>query len=466
MKDVTEKQVKGIDYKNHQYHKLKQEKNILLPLLQKNNGIEKLLTDKLAIQIADLEKRNHELEKRTKEIADANKKLIINENRFRQIADNVNDIFWIGDMTNRVLFFINKAVESIFGISADSVYENFDTLINAVHNEDRNRFIESLSSKSPVNIEYRIIKPDGEIRWLRSKQFPVKENSCNQDSVHIAGIITDITEYKNAEQRSKYQQQQLIEADRMASLGVLVSGVAHEINNPNNFISLNAPMLLEIFKDILPILEWYYKEYGNFIIAGISYPQIASDIISLINGIDKGSKRIKKIVADLKNYARHDDKNIFCEIDINKVVKSSIVLMKSMLRKKTNIFQMKLYPEPLTIYGNFNRLEQVLINLLQNACDSLTSNTQGIIISTSIQPDNHSVIITISDQGCGIKPEHISKLTDPFFTTKRDIGGTGLGLPISAGIIKDHGGEISFNSKPGAGTTVTVIIPWRKPDNA
>ncbi len=111
------------------------------------------------------------------------------------------------------------------------------------------------------------------------------------------------------------------------------------------------------------------------------------------------------------------------------------------------------------ILGNAQRIEQVLINLILNACQALTSQDQGIFVSTRFDSVLQRVIVVVRDQGCGIAPEHLSHLTDPFFTTKRETGGTGLGLSVSATIVQQHGGTLDFYSIPGEGTTVTLALP-------
>lgn len=134
-------------------------------------------------------------------------------------------------------------------------------------------------------------------------------------------------------------------------------------------------------------------------------------------------------------------------------------LVDNALRKATTRYTVHYMGNLPKVRGNFQRLEQVVVNLILNACQALPDTGKGIFVSTHYRHDSRSVIIQVEDEGVGIPPEHLSRLTDPFFTTKRESGGTGLGLSISDGIISEHGGIMEFESVPGRGTTVIITLP-------
>ena len=307
-------------------------------------------------------------------------------------------------------------------------------------------------------IDIDIYAKDGSIHTLLFSSGPalLYENDL-PTSILITGI--DITEHKRAEEQAKLQQQQLIQADKMATLGILVSGVAHEINNPNNYILLNAKILSKVWNDITPILKQYYEMNGDFALAGMPYTKAHERIGQLISGTSEGSERIQKIVQSLKDFARQDRGELDQSVDINLVVKSSILIINNLIKKSTTHFSVE-YGENLPkIKCNFQQLEQVIINLITNSCHALPNKEKGIIISTSYDMDSKNIIINIQDEGIGIPSESLKHILDPFFTTKRDYGGTGLGLSVSYNIIKDHGGELSFTSELGKGTTATIRLP-------
>jgi signal transduction histidine kinase len=277
--------------------------------------------------------------------------------------------------------------------------------------------------------------------------------------IGLRGVARDVTERKKAEEQAKLHQQQLMHASKMVALGTLVSGMAHEINNPNNFIMLNSPILKEAWENAMPILEKYYEENGDFVIGGMNYSEMRENIPTLFSGIAEGAKRIKQIVEDLKNYVRDDTADLTQAVDINAVLMSAVSLVSNMIKKSTNHFDID-YGKNLPLFkGNFQRLEQVAINLIQNACQALAATDKGIFISTAYDKETSNIVIRVKDEGTGIPLETLSQITDPFFTTRQRSGGVGLGLSISSRIIEEHGGSIQFASQPGVGTTAEIILP-------
>lgn len=257
----------------------------------------------------------------------------------------------------------------------------------------------------------------------------------------------------------RLNQQQLVQADKMAALGVLVSGVAHEINNPNGLILLNMPILKETYADAVELLEERYQREGDFQLGGLPYSRMRDELPLLLDEMHDGAKRIKRIVEDLKDFARLDERAELEPIDLNEVAQASVRLVERSLRTATNRFEAEYGVALPQLSGNRQRIEQVLVNLLLNACQALPDSSRGIFLATFYDPAGPSVGLTLRDEGCGIAPEHLARLTDPFFTTKRESGGTGLGLSVSAGIVKEHGGSLQFDSSPGRGTTVTMMLP-------
>jgi polar amino acid transport system substrate-binding protein len=305
-----------------------------------------------------------------------------------------------------------------------------------------------------------------------------------QVAARTADLKHEVEERKRTLEDLKLHQQQLIQADKMAALGVLVSGMAHEINNPNGLILLNLPLITEIHKDIAHILQTHYREHGDFPMGGINYSRMCSEVPLLLDEMQDAAKRIKRIVDDLRNFSRKTDADSKEVVDLNEVVRTSLRLVDNVLKRSVINYSVY-YSEPLPLVkGDIHHLEQVIVNLVLNACQAMESCNKrkrelayqpmanliaigedtehspwDIFVTTAYDQEAGTVIVEVRDEGVGILPEHLPRLTDPFFTTKRDSGGTGLGLAISSEIIRDHGGTISFNSKPGEGATVTVTLP-------
>lgn len=274
---------------------------------------------------------------------------------------------------------------------------------------------------------------------------------------NLAQLNKEILEREYAEELARQQQKKLFQSEKMASIGILVSGVAHEINNPNNFILLNSDNLSDVWSDLIPFLDKYAEDQGDFMIAGLMYSEIRNEVSIMINGVKEGSHRIKKIVQTLKDFARKDPGNLDQVIDIPGLINDSVTILTSLIKKSTDRFSTTISENLPKIKGNIQQIEQVIINLISNACHALESRNQEITISTAFE--NNSVLISVQDGGKGISPENMKYIMDPFFTTKRDCDGTGLGLSISYNIIKEHGGELIIKSEVGQGTNATIQLP-------
>ncbi len=285
----------------------------------------------------------------------------------------------------------------------------------------------------------------------------------------IAGISDDLAfalrniqvadEGRRAEAQTRLQREQLMQADKMVALGTLVSGIGHEINNPNNFIMLNMPLLKGIWDDAAPLLEAHYREEGEFTLRNIPYTKVRELLPELLDDIVKGTWRIKRIVGELKDYARSQPTVLTEYVDINAVVRSAIVLCNTFIKQHTQRF-VAVHAESLpAIRGSSQRIEQVVINLIQNACEALENDRQEVAVRTSHEPETGVVVVEVSDNGVGIPPANLSRITDPFFTTRRETGGTGLGLSIASRIARDHNGFLDFRSETGNGTVARLSLP-------
>jgi signal transduction histidine kinase len=274
-----------------------------------------------------------------------------------------------------------------------------------------------------------------------------------------AELEAEVQQRERAEKEMRQKQEQLIRAGKLASLGVLVAGVAHEINNPNQAVMMGAQLLEKTWPDMRIILDSYYEREGDFLVGGVNYSELKEMIGEHYNGIVESARRIDSIVQGLKDFARQDKADMGQIVNLNLVVKSSLILLDSMLKKSTDRLTVELSPRIPAIHGNAQRLEQIVVNLVQNACQALTDRSQEISISTSYDEQRRRVVLQVRDQGEGIPPENLAKICDPFFTTKREDGGTGLGLSVTSTIIKDHHGELEFHSDPGTGTAVLVFFP-------
>ena len=283
-----------------------------------------------------------------------------------------------------------------------------------------------------------------------------------QVALRTEELEREITERMRSAEELQIRQKQLLHADKMTSLGILVSGVAHEINNPNGLIQLSLPQLSKAYQSIEPILEAHYREQGDFKLGWFDYSRMRQEIPKMLQEMLESSNRIKRIVEDLKDFARRNDSGLDDMVDLNEVIRSAVRLVDNTLRNATHHLQVDYCPKLPHFRGNGHRIEQVIVNLILNACQALTSVEQAIELRTYELQDEEMVVLEICDEGCGLDEETLQRITDPFFTTKRETGGTGLGLSVSDGIVKDHHGRLEFSCQPGQGMVVRLLLPIYK----
>ncbi|RTR40174.1 transporter substrate-binding domain-containing protein [Shewanella canadensis] len=250
------------------------------------------------------------------------------------------------------------------------------------------------------------------------------------------------------------------EASRLASLGELSAGIAHEINNPTGIIIHSVAFLNDALKDLQPATDAYQKQNPFWLIAGLEPERALHELHYTCLNIDEGATRISRIVNDLKRYALPNIATEHQRLSLNEVVQVSLRLTANQIKIfkiRTQLHQ----PEPM-IMGDAQQLHQVLINLIQNAChaspqDDGTDTDVGMItIETSIVDGKACLIIC--DNGSGMDQATLQRITEPFFTTRRSCGGTGLGLSVCSRIIKEHKGEMQITSRQGKGTCIKLLF--------
>jgi signal transduction histidine kinase len=295
-------------------------------------------------------------------------------------------------------------------------------------------------------------------RVRRDQERQLLETQLKERNAELERMVTDL----------KNMQGHLVQSEKMASLGQLVAGIAHEINNPLAFVASNLNRFKEYFDDTLSVLkEW--QTVGKQLEANPLWePQlrllksaeqqadlefITEDFENLMRHARDGAERIKSIVNKMRGFARTSG-NEFQEANINAALEDTLTIVWNELKYKATI--QKEYGTLPPVVCNIGELKQVFVNLLVNAAHAIAE--KGVItIRTAHKGEN--VEIQVADTGSGIAPEHLNKIFDPFFTTKPVGKGTGLGLWICMTIIQNHHGTITVDSRVGQGTTFTVTLP-------
>jgi len=383
------------------------------------------------------------------------------ESNYRTIFDAANDATFVFDPENGDMLDVNRKMCEMYGYTREEVLR-----LN----------VEDLSAGVPPYTYQDLMKKIWKTKYDKSHMFEwlAKDRSgrlfwveVNMKGAVIGGeykvlaVVRDIMERKAAEEENRKMQERLRQMDKMAAIGTLASGIAHEINNPNNFILSNAQFMADIWPEISRILTRYAEDNGEFYLGRLPLSEAGEFIPKMLDALVEGSHRINGIVTGLKDFARQEKTRLDQSVDINKVIEAALSILHNQIRKHSDRFQCILAENIPNVTGSFQQLEQVIVNLIMNALQALPSREAGIFISTSYIQSIGEVIIQVRDEGIGMTEEVRQAIFDPFFTTRLDTGGTGLGLSICFTIVKDHGGIIECESEPGRGSTFLVRLPAR-----
>ena len=254
-------------------------------------------------------------------------------------------------------------------------------------------------------------------------------------------------------------QQQLQQAQKMETLGTLVAGVAHEINNPINLIMYNIPLLQKIWADFMPVLKERQQRKPDQKFGGFDYEFLADNLVRLVADMEMAAHRVAKTVSDLKNFSRQSNVAEKAPLQVNSAVKNAMRLAQTTLRTSAVEVNLKLGENLPDIDGNHQSIEQIILNILINAVQAIDHDQGKIEVTTGFLNKDGTVYIRITDNGKGISTTIAEKMFLPFITDKQSDGGTGLGLSVSYSLVKAHQGEIIFDTRPGAGTSFTVYLP-------
>ncbi|MFZ5861422.1 MAG: PAS domain-containing sensor histidine kinase [Nitrospirota bacterium] len=413
------------------------------------------------------------------------------------VMDNVTDVVMVLDSEARIQF-INHSGEELLGYARSDLAGR---PAGVIVDDERSEFARALGvltdGGDSGHCDVLLLTRAGE--RIRAAFYGVVLRDNGRRIRGIVGVVRDIrrawslvheleekvsartsellaakAEAERAYHDLKMAQAQLIQAEKLSSLGQLAAGVAHEINNPIGFVGTNLRVLGEYAGDLLQLVAGYEAllgavaggdatavqaeaERGRALGNQMDARRLVEDLKQLTMQSEEGIERVRQIVQNLKDFSRVDQPGL-TSVDINGGIENTLAIAWNELKYKAEVVK-ELQPLP-AIQGHPQQLNQVFLNLLVNATQAMTS--RGTVwVRTAVRGDH--VVVEVEDTGSGISQEHLDKIFDPFFTTKPVGKGTGLGLSISYGIVQQHGGKIEVESAVGRGTRFRVLLPIRSP---
>ena len=397
-------------------------------------------------------------------LSEAKKELVLSNEKLSAILESLPIIPFTCDPSNHTITYVSPVIERITGYPCSAFMEEPDFWSDRIHQADRERLKNALfefDTDGRQHHKYRFLCANGSYRWFYDIRHLVQHT--DQDISMIVGAWQDVTKEEILREESDLRLQQLIQADKLASLGEVVAGVAHEVNNPNAFISYNIPLLQESWDFFRSVIEDYSMQHPRWSLNGVSGDDLCREMDEILGDIAASSQRINQVVSDLKDFARVDAENVGRRIQINDVVKKALNIVGAQIRKSFVEYTVHLAPDLPPIQGHFTKLEQVITNLVVNASQAvLTGKRSTFTIRTEYMERIGCVAIHVQDSGSGIPADIGDRIFDPFFTTRGGQGGTGLGLSVSRRLVEEHHGSLLYVSRPGVGTRFSVYLPLAK----
>ena len=416
--------------------------------------------------------------------------LRVSRERYAVAVRGSRDGLWDWDILTGQSYY-SPRWKAMLGYGEDELTNTHDQFVSLLHPDDRDRAASTIRDyldgfSDEYEQEIRLRHRDGDYRWILTRGVAVRGEDGRP--CRMAGSHTDITARKLAEvylsdqnrrleaavasereahAELKLAQSRLVQSEKLAGLGQMVAGVAHEINNPLAFVINNTAVLDRDVADLLNLIG-LHEEAGPILereapdlVARIhdfrehaDIPYVVGNLPSLLQRSRDGLSRIEQLVKDLRLFARLDEGDLK-DADLNEGIQTTITIIRGNARREDVHLEIDLQPLPL-VHCHPAKINQVVMNLLSNAVDACD---RGGTVRIRSWAEGGGVGIAVSDTGPGIDPEIRERIFDPFFTTKPVGQGTGLGLSISYGIIHEHGGRIEVECPPGQGTTFTVYLP-------
>ena len=357
--------------------------------------------------------------------------------RFTQLVSHIHEVFWLTGTDKNEMLYLSPGYEVIWGRTVASVFERPISWVEAIHPDDRERVLEAARTKQAAGTYdevYRIVRPDGEERWIRDRAFPIPDHTGR--ITRVAGVAEDVTLLRTAEE-------QVRGAQRLDAMGRLAAGVAHDFNNVLSVVLSSAELAIEQLDDGSPVRED-------------------------LEQIEEAGKHAASLTRQLLAFSRHQVLQPRA-LDLGTVLRGLERMLRRLVREDV-VVQVRLSSDELLVHADVTQIEQMIVNLVLNARDAIPAAGTIIVTAQRVSlspptcerfgvPPGAYVEVTVSDNGLGMDSRTLTQIFEPLFTTKPRGKGTGLGLATVFGIVKQSQGGLSVWSQPGRGSTFTLVLP-------
>jgi PAS domain S-box-containing protein len=381
------------------------------------------------------------------------------EARFRAISESAKEaIVSVGNEGKIVSW--NSGAAAMFGYPAQEILgQAFRHLWPAAYRHDHERALADFFRSGDSHLgtatpEFSGLRKDG-------SEFPIEVSLstwATDEGRFLTAIMRDVSERRRLHEDIRQKELQLIQKNRMAVLGLLVSGVAHDISNQNDVILKSSSTLGQACEDLLRILDSDRRRSPDATLAGLPYDEMRQLLPLVSQDIREAAMSIHHIEDDLRDSYRARSHSALEPFDLNDVVLRSVRLLRHKIDDNTRRFRTDLALNLPPAIGDAPQFGQVIGNLLINALEALPDPSRGVTVSTSYEESRKRVILVVEDQGVGISEADLRRISEPFFSTKQASGGTGLGVAITTALLSNVGGHLHFESEPGKGTRAIVDL--------
>jgi len=413
------------------------------------------LETQLARKAKELSDANESFRKQINDRLQTEKALRKSEEKYRRIFESIQDVYVETSLEGEILE-ISPSVEKIFQYKrADLIGASLNQFFASA--ENRRAIVDAILADDHIyNREIALLDKAGHMAHCLLNSVLVRDDQLQP--YKVISSLRDITETKKTAAALEQARTDLYQAQKMKALGTLVSGVAHEINNPTNLIMLNIHLFKGLWQDLLPLLTELTTSNPERKFGGLPVNYLEENLHLLINDTEMAVTRIAEIVKSLKEFYSRSSVSDKVPLDINAAVNNAQKLTKTMLRKSGTELLTDLAPNLPKINANLQSIEQILMNMIINAGEAIEHVDGQVTVKTALDAEDR-ILISVADNGKGIAPDMFDSLFDPFVTNKQEAGGTGLGLSVTYSLVQAHNGRIRFRNLPAGGAEFAVSFP-------